>query len=180
MLCFDPSASVIVGFSTQILSSLILKESTLWGIIVGSISLFSSIIFCSSCSMKLLNEATLEPTRLFSSKYFLIRSSDDLRINDTSIEDRISSCRAFPVDLYHISCLDVKLSYRRIVPEYLRKFAKGYTVSREQLSLLFLAEFSVLLNQNVFCDADLWLSCHDHTYELTVLRGDFLYCCFSL
>src|SRR3989338_6407437 len=100
-----PSASVISGFTAHILSSLILKSSMLCGMIVGTISRFSSKILFNSFSMKLLNDSMSESTKLCSSKYFRINVLPYLYIYDHPVKDRFPCSLAFPGYFYHVSWL---------------------------------------------------------------------------
>src|SRR3989344_58978 len=104
ILFFEPSASVMVGFSTHILSNLILNSSTLCGMMVGSMILFSSMICWSSRSMNVLKDSMFEATKLWLSKYLRIKTSEGLRIHDTPVEYGLARCRAVTHDLDDIAC----------------------------------------------------------------------------
>src|SRR3989338_1679261 len=108
MFLVEPSASVTSGFFTQILSSLILKSSILCGMMVGTISLFSSTILWSSLSMNSLKKSTSEATGDCSLKYFWISTFPFLYIDDHPIECCLACGLALPQDLDHISRLCVQ------------------------------------------------------------------------
>src|SRR3989344_3003218 len=128
MFLTEPSASIILGFSTQILSSLILISSILWGIIVGVIPLFSSMMFRSSLSMKLLNDSMSESTKLCSSKYFLIRVFPYLYIRHRPVKCRFAGCLAFPHDFYYVADFHVHVLDGCVCLQYFRQLLRSYVI----------------------------------------------------
>src|SRR3989338_3492256 len=133
MLREEPSASIILGFSTQILSSLILNSSMLCGMIVGMISRFSSMILLSSLSMKLLKDSMSESTKLCSSKYFCMSILPYLYINYHPVKYRLAGSGTLPYYLYHIARLWIKPLYGGICLEYLWQFLRTYMIFLENL-----------------------------------------------
>src|SRR3989338_1781281 len=149
MFLLEPSASIIFGFSTQILSSFILNSSILCGIIVGIISLFSSIIFMSSLSMKLLKESISESTKLCSSKYFWIRVLPYLYINNHPVKYRFPCSLAFSYDSDYISWLGFKLSQGCICLHYFWQLFRSDMILFKQLCFFLFASLQVLWGQYV-------------------------------
>src|SRR3989339_905084 len=144
MFLIEPSASVILGFSTHILSSFILNSSMLWGIMVGIISLFSSIMFRSSLSMKWLNDSMSESTKLCSSKYFCMSVFPYLYIRHHPVKMRFSGCRAFSYDFDDIARLWLQLFYSGVCLEYLGHLFRSYSVLFKKLRLVLFANLNVL------------------------------------
>src|SRR3989344_3949718 len=153
----EPSASIIFGFSTQILSSLILNSSMLCGMIVGIISRFSSIIVLSSFSMKLLKEAISESTKLCSSKYFCMSVLPYLYISYHPVKMRFSGCRAFSYDFDDIARLWLQLFYSGVCLEYLGHLFRSYSVLFKKLRLVLFANLNVLRSQYVLINFEFWL-----------------------
>src|SRR3989344_4777809 len=129
---------MMTGRSTLILSKRILNSSMLCGMMVGSISLLSSMIICNSVSINALNDSMFASTKLLFSKYRWMMMRDAcLFINDTSIEHCIFRCRAVSLDLYHVSNNCIEVDDRRIFSEHLRQLFDCDPIRSKNFLFLF-------------------------------------------
>src|SRR3989338_7211428 len=136
-----PSASVISGLPTVIRPKRILNFSMLWGMMVGSASLFSSITSCRPFSRKLLKERILLSTNFFSSKYFLIRM--DLSTGHHPIIDGNSSRLAAPLNGDNITFFDGKFSQGRVIFNNFRQGPQISVIRLQQLLFFSIADLAV-------------------------------------